>query len=86
MLTWEDHAGAAADGQVIERGTAAVVAACPWAVDFVALVTVGPGVETYVDGSVRRGTVYCYRVYAFTAAAVSDYSNVAGVAVPRRRW
>jgi Big-like domain-containing protein len=44
---------------------------------FVALADVAPGVTEFVDASVSPGTEYCYRAFAFDAAAASAYSDEA---------
>ena len=42
---------------------------------FAAIADVPPGAETYVDASVRQGTTYCYRAFAYDDDAMSPYTD-----------
>ena len=46
------------------------------------IATLGPDVTSYTDTSVTAGQDYCYRVLAYNAAGVSDYSDEACGVVP----
>jgi len=65
-------------GFVIERKTGDSLSIEPFAV----VDTVGADVTGYEDTSVDDTTTYTYRVYAFNADIVSDYSNMAQVVTP----
>jgi hypothetical protein len=47
------------------------------------IATVGPGITSYSDTSVRRNTTYEYRVAAYNGAGTSAWSNFATVTTPR---
>jgi hypothetical protein len=49
---------------------------------FAPLAALAPGVTSYIDAAVADGSTYCYRVLAYTAVAVSPYSNEACGATP----
>jgi len=68
-LNWVDTSGGQA-GFMIERqtGTTGI---------YVQIGQQPPGIPSYVDSTVAPGTTYCYRVRAYDADGVSDYSNEA---------
>jgi hypothetical protein len=68
-LSWTDNSGGNASFS-IERMLGGDTA-------FAALAYVPPGVTSYLDTSVAEGSIYCYRVQAYDADFMSDYSNEA---------
>lgn len=70
QLSWSDNGGTE-DGFQIER--------CQGnrCTDFTQIATVGVNVTSYTDDGLERNTKYSYRVRAFNAGGVSDYSNIA---------
>ena len=68
-LTWVDNSSDEA-GSSVERGSSATG-------PFAEIGTLGPGATSLTDSDLGDATTYCYRVRAFSAAAYSDYSNVA---------
>jgi hypothetical protein len=69
-LSWSDNSGIEA-GYQIERSLSA-------GSGFVRIATVGPNVKTYTNAGLTPANYY-YRVRAFTASAVSAYTNLAQV-------
>ncbi len=67
-LTWEDNSSNE-EGFLIERSTGASEA-------FTQIAIVGANVTSYMDFGLAPGTMYCYRVRAFTSTARSEYSNI----------
>ena len=51
----------------------------PWGGTYVRIATVGENVTTYVDKTVKPGTRYYYRVYAYDSSGYSTYSDEIGV-------
>ena len=76
-LTWIDNSSNEL-GFVVERRTGDTLSAEP----FVVLDSVAADVSAYEDTSVTDTTTYTYRVYAFNADTVSDYSNIAQIKTP----
>ncbi len=72
-LSWTDNSNNE-DGFTIERkeGNGA----------FVAIASVGAGVQTYIDSGLQESTSYTYRVRAFNAQETSSFSNEAAAATP----
>ena len=73
-LVWQDTSGVE-DGFQIERrgGTSA---------DFSQIGVVAANSTTYTDASVLANTAYAYRVRAFNASGISNYTNEAPVITP----
>jgi C1A family cysteine protease len=44
--------------------------------NFTQVTTAGPDITTYLNGGLRRGTVYLYRVRSYNATGNSAYSNI----------
>jgi hypothetical protein len=68
-LSWIDNANGTASfsiERILEGDTT-----------FVTIAYVPPGVTSYVDTAVAEGSTYCYRVQAYDADFMSDYSNEA---------
>ena len=76
-LSWQDNSSNEL-GFVIQRklGDTTSVAL------FAAIDTVGADVVTYTDTTVSDTTTYTYRVYAYNADTVSQFSNLAQVTTP----
>jgi hypothetical protein len=68
-LAWDDQSSGES-GFKIERKTGT-------GGTFAEIDTVGANVETYTNTGLTPSTTYCYRVCAFSATAVSGYSNEA---------
>ena len=68
-LAWDDQSSGES-GFKIERKTGT-------GGTFAEIDTVGANVETYTNTGLTPSTTYCYRVRAFSATAVSGYSNEA---------
>jgi hypothetical protein len=65
--SWVDNSGGIATTRVERRPATDTV--------FAAIADVPPGVATYVDASVRQGTTYCYRAFAYDDDGVSPYTD-----------
>ncbi|MGH7817082.1 MAG: tandem-95 repeat protein [Candidatus Binatia bacterium] len=72
-LTWSDNSDNE-EGFEVQRWT-------PNA-GFVAIAIVGGNVSAFTDSAVLPGSPYCYRVRAFSADAISDYSNLGCATTP----
>ena len=68
VLTWEDNS-TTEDNYVIERRISSIGAT------FDAIDTVEANTTTYTDNTVSDSTTYVYRIYAFNADTLSDYSE-----------
>jgi len=66
-LTWTDNSSNE-DGFKIERMTDG---------SYVDVGTVGANTTSYIDSGLLAGTIYCYRVHAFSSAGISYPSNQA---------
>jgi len=86
-VTWTDNA-TDETSFVLERATAADVAACQTATTWTPIVTLpaavapSPSTVAFVDTVVTVGTTYCYRVKAVNVAGAAPPSNIAGRTVP----
>ena len=67
ILTWTDNSDNE-DGFKIERRVAAVGS------QFEILDSVGANITTIEDGTVTDSTIYIYRIFAYNANTISDYS------------
>jgi len=76
-LTWQDNSTNEL-AFVIERKTGDSASVAP----FSAIDSVTANTTSFTDSTVSETTTYTYRVYAFNADTVSDYSNVASVTTP----
>lgn len=76
-LTWEDNS-ANELGLVIERKTGDSASVAP----FSAIDSLTANTVSFTDSTVSEATTYTYRVYAFNADTVSDYSNLATYSTP----
>ncbi len=65
-LTWIDNSQSE-EGYIIERHE--------YTSSFYVLDTVGSNITSYIDSNLAYGEYYTYRVHAFNALTVSDYSN-----------
>jgi subtilisin len=76
-LAWTDNA-ANEDGFYIESCKGSTCT------NFVRIATVGADVTAFANTGLTKNTTYRYRVVAFNAAGVSDYSNIASATTLRR--
>ena len=74
-LSWSDNSDNE-EGFEIERSSAAIE------FHFVAIAVVGANTSHYTDSNVASGETYCYRVRAFNALLLSDYSNLGCAKTP----
>ena len=76
-LAWTDNA-TNEEGFRIERCKGSTCT------NFTLIATVGADVTTFANTGLTKNTTYCYRVVAFNAGGVSDYSNIASATTLRR--
>lgn len=76
-LAWSDNA-TNEDGFYIESCKGSTCT------NFARIATVGPDVTTFANTGLSKNTTYRYRVIAFNAGGVSEYSNIAAATTLRR--
>ena len=76
-LTWSDNA-TNETGFYIERCKGSTCT------NFVRIATVGANVTTFENTGLSKNTTYRYRVQAYNASGVSDYSNIVTATTPKR--